>query len=56
MPKFDEKRCVINGVQVSVPVYLRYLASEPQYANQREDMLNWAKEYEDKNGTNNIEF
>lgn len=56
MPKFDEERMVINGVKVSVPQYLRTLAQEPMYANQKYELLQWARQYEEEKGEEHIVF
>jgi hypothetical protein len=46
MPVIDEKRCVVNGVRVSVAEYLRVLANDIRYASDREQLLQWAAQYE----------
>ena len=56
MPKFDEKRCVVNGVLLSVPEYLRLLAADVQYAAQRNELLSWADQWEKENGGQNEAF
>jgi hypothetical protein len=56
MPIFDARRMIINNIQLSVPEYLRLLASDSQYASSREQLLEWAVLYEQQHNITTVEF
>lgn len=46
MPVIDSSRCIVEGVVVSVSMYLRVLASDARYVADSEQLLLWAAQYE----------